>query len=184
VDHFEDFFLPALQALGYDGRFVAKPRSPCVDFGYFPDGTAIFWRTTSFTPVGPVGRDCYTDADGARANQVYAFVDLRHSTGEVVRFAATHLKAKAGQENESLRAQHVEQLLRLLSRGGAPHVVLCGDFNSDPFDVEGHRALAVPAVLGHRLGLDPRPAPTRSRSPRRGPPTPPGSAGGRRRAGT
>merc|ERR1712032_258976 len=74
-------------------------------------------------------------------------------SGEIIRFAGTHLKAKAGEENEKLRELHIEQMLGHLSNCEPAHVVLCGDFNTDPFDVEHHKARAVPAVLGHDMGF-------------------------------
>ena len=33
VDHFDDFFQPALAALGYEGVFEAKTKSPSLQFG-------------------------------------------------------------------------------------------------------------------------------------------------------
>ena len=47
-DHYADFFGPALRLLGYESVFQAKHDSPCMDFGYYSDGVAIFWKTDSF----------------------------------------------------------------------------------------------------------------------------------------
>ena len=45
IDHYDDFFSPALALLGYEGAFVPKAVSPCLQFGYYSDGVALFWRT-------------------------------------------------------------------------------------------------------------------------------------------
>ena len=37
-----------LTAMGYDGLFVAKERSPNLNFGYYSDGVALFWRRGRF----------------------------------------------------------------------------------------------------------------------------------------
>ena len=44
VNHYEDFFRPALEPLGYRGVYCAKPKSPCERFGYPGDGTAVFFQ--------------------------------------------------------------------------------------------------------------------------------------------
>lgn len=44
-DHFHDFFLPALQKMGYDGIFCPKANSACLYTGWYPDGVAVFWKT-------------------------------------------------------------------------------------------------------------------------------------------
>ena len=48
IDHFYDFFQPALKVYGYESFFQPKQDSPCLDFGYFSDGVAVFWKTDKF----------------------------------------------------------------------------------------------------------------------------------------
>ena len=47
VDHFDDFFEPALKPFGYLGVFAPKRLSPAREFGYYSDGVALFWRAPS-----------------------------------------------------------------------------------------------------------------------------------------
>lgn len=154
LDHFEDFWRPVLAVAGFEGRWLAKRNSPCLGFGYHSDGTAVFWRANSFEPAGEntcVGTR-FNEEDGKWANQGLIAVDLLHqSSGEVLRFAATHLKAKDGEENERKRELHMAQIIHALHADSPPkHTVLCGDFNTDPFDVEGaHDARAVPLLLSN-----------------------------------
>ena len=43
-DHYYDFFLPELYALGYDGVFAPKPASACLEVSDRSDGCCIFMR--------------------------------------------------------------------------------------------------------------------------------------------
>jgi len=175
VDHFHDFFLPAMQAAGYEGEWIPKTKSSCSQYGYTADGTAVFWRSSAFVPLrgrkrrgrkrsdSSVVMSSFKEEDGTPSNQVFAMVDLKHrSSQETVRLVATHLKAKAGEENERLRYFHVGQLLQAISAEPAPaHTVVCGDFNSDPFGVLGvHTASAVPRVLATSTLRSAYPLPT------------------------
>lgn len=154
VDHFEDFWRPVMAAAGFEGRWLVKRNSPCLRLGYHSDGTAVFWKTDMFEPAGDntcVGTR-FKEADENWANQGLITVDLMHqASGEVLRFAATHLKAKEGEENERKRELHMSQIVHALQTDSPPeHTVLCGDFNTDPFDVEGaHDARAVPLLLSN-----------------------------------
>ena len=72
---------------------------------------------------------------------------------------STCLTANLAQEIEELRAVQIAQLLVALEARAAAladGVLLCGDFNTDPYDLPppgGMRARCVPAVLRHPLGL-------------------------------
>ena len=50
VDHYHDFFLPALPSAGFTGQFLAKPSSPCLESkpNNGPDGCALFYRSSVF----------------------------------------------------------------------------------------------------------------------------------------
>jgi hypothetical protein len=49
MDHFPDFFLPALSHFGYDGVFQPKQGSPCLSFGHHSDGVGVFWKRSLFS---------------------------------------------------------------------------------------------------------------------------------------
>ena len=69
---------------------------------------------------------------------------------------STCLTANLAQEIEELRAVQMAQLLVALEARAAAladGVLLCGDFNTDPYDLPTMCARCVPAVLRHPLGL-------------------------------
>ena len=169
-DRWADWFEPALRALGYDGLWAPKRNAPGLAYGYHSDGTALLWRRAAVEPVSAEG--CYLDgADGSEGSRPYVIATLRRrggglsralgqgggGAGELLLVGATHLKAKPGEANEASRAADVRQLLAALQRRAdalpAAHVLLCGDFNTDPYDVPQHKAACVPAVRAHPLGL-------------------------------
>eukprot|EP00668_Euglena_longa_P016568 GGOE01020841.1.p1 GENE.GGOE01020841.1~~GGOE01020841.1.p1 ORF type:complete len:368 (+),score=66.29 GGOE01020841.1:131-1105(+) len=151
VDHFPDFFCPALAKEGYDGLFRPKERSPCLDFGFFPDGVALFWSSQKFTKL--------SDASGTIPNHPgvpYLLVTLRHiATQREMLVAAVHLKAQAIQAHEDIREQSIKHVLAKLEeqqRGNSKAVLLLGDFNTSPVDVEGVlQAKCIPAVLRNEV---------------------------------
>ena len=160
----------------YQGIFQPKPMSPCVNFGWYSDGVALFWNVKKFqTIAGPhnVNRhessfaagdasDYWMDkgsfrgdadskdisvhhpARAAAKNQVYIIVPLQCiDTDQIVVFATTHLKAKKGYMNECIRhlqalelKHRVNQMSDNLRNIGWEniHVVIMGDFNSEPYD--------------------------------------------------
>jgi mRNA deadenylase 3'-5' endonuclease subunit Ccr4 len=68
IDHFNDFFEPALNKFGYVGVFVPKANSPSCSFGYFSDGVALFWRPNKFRPVLPSSSSLENDDDVSNTN--------------------------------------------------------------------------------------------------------------------
>ena len=48
-DHFDDLLLPALRLAGYDGVFAPKRSAPGLEYGFYSDGTAVFWRSLTLT---------------------------------------------------------------------------------------------------------------------------------------
>ena len=50
-DHFDDLLLPALRLAGYDGVFAPKRSAPGLEYGFYSDGTAVFWRTAVTRPL-------------------------------------------------------------------------------------------------------------------------------------
>ena len=158
-DHFADFLLPALRTAGYDGVYAPKRNSPCLEFGYHSDGVAILWKRSAFALVG-TERRFFVEDDGSESGRPYLQALLQHrACGSTLLVATTHMKSKVSQPNEDLRTKQITQLLDTLVESGAAQadgVMLCGDFNTDPYDLPppgGMRARCVPAVLRHPLGL-------------------------------
>ncbi|CAJ1388037.1 unnamed protein product, partial [Effrenium voratum] len=151
-DHFEDFFRPALAACGYRGEFCRKKWSPCAPYGYHPDGVALFWKDR----FALMSVDRVVDIPEREDLQCCVLVATLQcqSTDEYFCIGATHLKAKAVQENEDIRALQVEALLRCFqahvdAAPHVPHALIMGDFNTAPYDELGVTAKAVPAVLSY-----------------------------------
>lgn len=164
VNRYEDWFLPHMQEMGYDGRFCAKPASPCERYGYPVDGCALFYRTEYFEQLSPMRCICYAQlVKGSSQRQVLQVAHLKDKRVEKELFVvSTHLKAKANPESESLRREQVREMLKLLSKsienrrqtleaGGTvsaePAVIVCGDFNDVP------QSSVVRAMLSHPLGF-------------------------------
>eukprot|EP00754_Rhynchopus_humris_P001023 Rhum_TRINITY_DN10644_c0_g1::Rhum_TRINITY_DN10644_c0_g1_i1::g.39450::m.39450/K18764/CCRN4L; nocturnin len=137
-DHFHDFFLPLLSLHGYKGVFVEKALSPCLQFGYYSDGVAVLYKEAVFEKKGhsQITKGC-----------THLCLSLEHRSTQVPFIvAATHLKAKATQENEELRLEQIDGLISHVdtvwaemqapSEDGdtpqAPVVVVLGDFNAAP----------------------------------------------------
>ena len=138
VDRFGGFFAPALSLFGYQGIFNAKPRAPGVQFGYYSDGCALFWKADKFDLV------CKARRSFRIGTQVYLLATLRHKeSGRPIVVAVTHLKASKSEENARIRALQSQELLEILQEKAAriaencsdtrevPTIVL-GDFNAEP----------------------------------------------------
>jgi nocturnin len=133
VDHFR-LLSRALASVGYSGRFVPKPDSPCIylEENNGPDGCAIFVRDDQFEILGEAKR--VLEVWKVASNQVVLLLNLRHrATGREVAVATTHLKARNGALLSTLRNEQGKDLLAFLSEAaeGRP-LVLSGDFNADP----------------------------------------------------
>jgi len=131
IDHYHDWFLPELSALGYNGVFCAKPRSLCYQVSSNPDGCAIFYRTQMFEEVNDAKVLHYH-----RKNQLAIGWELRSRSVPSLRLVAvvTHLKAEKSSAGESVRAQEVEELLSWLklSFGETLPIVMGCDLNATP----------------------------------------------------
>jgi endonuclease/exonuclease/phosphatase family metal-dependent hydrolase len=164
-DHFDDFLLPALRRVGYDGCFAPKRNSPSLSvFGFYSDGTGILWRTASFTQVAT---ECeyLPNPDGSASARPYVLAALQPtvtaaagSAAAPLMVAGTHLSAAFSDDAEVERSGQMTHLLNLVSERaaswGCRGVLLCGDLNTDPFDRPARGpARCVPAMLSHALGL-------------------------------
>ncbi|KAM8910085.1 nocturnin isoform 2-T2 [Spinachia spinachia] len=145
VDHYYDTFQPIMASLGYQGSFLAKPWSPCLDVeqNNGPDGCALFYRRSRFSLQATA--HLRLSAMMLPTNQVAIVQTLKcQETGRRLCVAVTHLKARKGWER--LRSAQGANLLQSL-RGitfqsggrsrdeealGAVPLVVCGDFNAEP----------------------------------------------------
>jgi len=133
VDHFKLFEM-SLGSVGYAGRFVAKPDSPCIylESNNGPDGCAIFYKTEKFELLSEANK--VLEVWKVESNQVVMSVSLRQrSSGKDICVATTHLKARSGALLSTLRNQQGKDILDWLEtiRADRP-VIIGGDFNAEP----------------------------------------------------
>ena len=134
VDHFEDYYLPSLKQLGYEGLFVAKKDSPCLKYpnNSGPDGCALFYDSDRFSLVNH--KDVtLKDANGVLTSQVALIANLLDKVqGKTLCCAVTHLKAK--KSFEDLRHSQGTELLKSISEclTDDNSALVCGDFNAEP----------------------------------------------------
>jgi mRNA deadenylase 3'-5' endonuclease subunit Ccr4 len=167
-DHYDDFFNPALSLLGYDSVFQPKHDSPCLEFGYYSDGVALFWRRDEFELRENLNAVGVVDENGsfvkvchsmvvldflAKADADAAVVSVPHPQPPQppLIFLTTHLKAKAVQKNEGIRNQQLRALAAKVKSvsvaQSTSRIVFCGDFNADPVTTSEVVATAVPGLF-------------------------------------
>lgn len=155
LNHWEEYFKPKMEELGYKGIFIAKEKSPTVKLGYPADGCSIFYRASRFEAVSEGKGEVYMGEDGSPMTQHNLRITLRdRETSRELVVATTHLKAKAGEEENKLRVAQTKQLLAGLQQdcsdpeGSVPRlVILAADFNTTP-EME-----PVKLVQCHPIGL-------------------------------
>ncbi|KAI9541470.1 hypothetical protein NQZ68_029839 [Dissostichus eleginoides] len=144
VDHYYDTFQPIMASLGYQGSFLAKPWSPCLDVeqNNGPDGCALFYRRSRFSLQATA--HLRLSAMMLPTNQVAIVQTLScRATGRQLCVAVTHLKARSGWERlRSVQGADLLQSLRSITSQGGPSspeegagpvpLVVCGDFNAEP----------------------------------------------------
>ena len=133
VDHFK-MIKKALCSIGYHGRFVPKPDSPCLylEDNNGPDGSAIFYKKEKFELISKSSRAL--EVWGVKSNQVVLSLMLTHKESEKeICVATTHLKARNGALLTSLRNEQGKDTLDWLDtiREERP-VIISGDFNAEP----------------------------------------------------
>jgi len=133
VDHFHTLER-ALGSVGYVGKFVPKPDSPCIymEGNTGPDGCAVFYKEDKFNLVSWQSR--VLQVWRVESNQVGMVATLRHKlTGRELCVVTTHLKARKGALLSTLRAEQGADILTWLSPivQGRP-VIITGDFNAQP----------------------------------------------------
>ncbi|KAM8733354.1 nocturnin isoform 2-T3 [Acanthopagrus schlegelii] len=145
VDHYYDTFQPIMASLGYQGTFMAKPWSPCLDVeqNNGPDGCALFYRRSRFSLQATA--HLRLSAMMLPTNQVAIVQTLNcQATGQQLCVAVTHLKARSGWERlRSAQGANLLQSLRSITSGRGSNsqsqavprsipLVVCGDFNAEP----------------------------------------------------
>jgi len=158
LDRFNDFFQPVLSKFGYDGIYSPKADSPCLKFGFYSDGVAIFWKRDKFIltsstkdhKIEPAGRD--------PVDVIYAVAKLQPKTfdGPGLSVVTCHLKAKSSNEDKRMAQIHgILELVKGFDEGGhTDHIILAGDFNTDPCDTaDGFKAEVIPWIAAEHPEL-------------------------------
>lgn len=120
---------------GYLGSFFPKPKSPCLyaKVNYGPDGCAVFYNSHQLSLMET--DSIILKENDVNSNQVSIVCHFQTKTTNCKDFtiAVTHLKAKVGQENETLRKAQIAYLIQYLKSKNLDHpLILCGDFNAPP----------------------------------------------------
>jgi len=133
VDEFEDLSRE-LSKLGYEGSFIPKVNSPCLEFSENPDGCAIFYKSTRFKIKNPESESFRIGDD----NQVAAVLVLedKENPGESYTVCAAHLKATKDDAGESIRLKQVQVVMEKVKSTAAKYSCrasfLCVDLNGIP----------------------------------------------------
>jgi len=125
VDHYEDYFKPELEKLGYTGLWKMKFYTGHSEAN---DGTAVFWKINKFQ------LNSHNILQYEQSTQFSHLVKLTSITSTVpsVCLAATHLKAKRGFEDKRLsQGIALTNALREFNSENLP-VIICGDMNDAP----------------------------------------------------
>lgn len=156
VDHFEDWFEPIMTSLGYKGRFLSKPNSPCRQSldPSLSDGCALFWRADKVR-METVEDVVYDNEDGGKFNQVAIIATLRlPGAATPIVVAVTHLAASKTPEGEKIRAIQAGQLLDRLLVKQLP-CIIATDLNavSQQLPTADYPAEAYAAVVNHPMAV-------------------------------
>ena len=124
-------------------RYRSLVASPCLGFGFYSDGVAIFWKRSKFTLVSSTKAGNIVSPTYPPIDVIYAVAKLQPKTwdGPSLCVATCHLRAKSS--NEAKRMAQIRSLLELIRNfdegGHTQHIILSGDFNTDPCDAEGEK---------------------------------------------
>lgn len=129
VDCFS-FLKNKLSSLGYEGEWVQKPSSPCIEMenNMGPDGCALFYRKDKFKLLE--AKHVNLKNNGVETNQTGLVCKLKFQDNDhLIYVAVVHLKAKSGYQE--LRHQQGKYLLEYLAKQLGPEpIIVCGDFNA------------------------------------------------------
>eukprot|EP00040_Diaphanoeca_grandis_P043075 m.266921 g.266921 ORF g.266921 m.266921 type:complete len:410 (-) comp70129_c0_seq1:195-1424(-) len=137
VDHFYDFFEPALLKYGYAGLFQHKASSDAPACGWTSDGVAVFWKTDEFKLQKSTTFTSVKATDGSDVKSTGLIASLVHKKSKrELTVVTTHLKAGENQENEDKRKVQMGGILDLISRvvDTETPMVFAGDFNTESFN--------------------------------------------------
>jgi mRNA deadenylase 3'-5' endonuclease subunit Ccr4 len=153
VDRYRGFFAPVLNHFGYQGIFTPKFRAPGIQLGWYSDGCALFWKTSTFDLVSERRLRYHI------GNQAFIIATLHHKgSNRHIVVGVTHLKARKSVNNEKIRMRQVCELLDKLEEEReriqtdsdekeVPTLIL-GDFNADPPSKDRDKS-CVAKVLDH-----------------------------------
>lgn len=136
--------------MGYEGSFRPKTNSPCLRYGYYSDGVALFWKKSLFQPLSENSEEKPPYSPRA----AYLGIRLLHKPTDRPIFVTTcHLKAKKGAEMERIRHAQLDYILSVIATATSTAtsgpsecpVILLGDFNTTPQDhcSDEHSSLTV-----------------------------------------
>jgi endonuclease/exonuclease/phosphatase family metal-dependent hydrolase len=133
MDQFADFFYPAMFAKGYQGICQYKLDATGANYGYWSDGSCVFWKTAMFTLLAD-----HSGNLGPSDPNPFVLLELLHvTTKQKVLVAATHLKSKSGLPEEKRRTTQIHTIMTKIETFGVPlPVIIMGDFNTDPYTVK------------------------------------------------
>ena len=155
-DHFDDFFQPRLQALGYDTVWSQRPRPSS------HDGCCLAWKRHIFELCSSVVEQ-YVDRYDPVTKKTYkdrialmGLLRFRSFPARRVMVVSTHLTRNPEEPKmDALRAKQIGQVLRKLTEVCAEHgithevpVVVAGDLNATSFQKLRGIANAVTLMLG------------------------------------
>lgn len=161
VDHYNDFFKPALEEFGYSSIWAPKKGSPSLDFGYYSDGVGIFVKDDIFSTEQQIIK-YFSNGEGLSGRPFVSVICKHRKTNRKLVVITTHLKAKSNEKAESIRDEHAKQLLSfmedVISEKVPDALVFAADMNADPFDVVDKKgntveAWCVPTLANSKLGL-------------------------------
>ena len=135
LDHFDDFFRPALEARGYAACYRKRPRAAS------KDGCCVVYRAALFTLVASEHIELVDRFDAERGaavkDRIALLVLLRHTSGKQLIFISTHLQRNPEEAAQTqFRVREAAQIFQKLSLFAAAHgameaaVVLAGDLNT------------------------------------------------------
>ena len=136
VDHFHDFFAPALSAGNFKGVWQPRRNSPGLCNGFNSDGVAVFWDETRFVAV-----EKHSELLGSLPVACALLRETSDSSDQSVLFVlSTHLRPGRTRDAATVRAKHVQRLQAYVSEkinsfavshGCRVSGIIGGDFNDE-----------------------------------------------------
>jgi len=154
-DHFEDFWLPSMRGLGYEGMLQREPQ-PAGHTGDM-DGVALFWRTARLDklqeyPVTFEDPHCITKGVALVCRMKLNHIAKDESPQELILATAHLMPGKTTKDEQGRALQAIKMLDVAVGAGvgaGLPAIVM-GDYNAQPHqDSKIGDPLAYSATLKH-----------------------------------